>query len=349
MHYETAEEHAARLAAEQSAEQMRVAKLQKIRGDFERDIEEFVDSLRVERGFSSHTAAAYWRDLMQYAKWLIGQNVTGIKRVETSHVLGFARDLRSAQIDGDAKLYAASSVARKLAAVKSWHRYLARERSYPDPTAKLDGARIPRRLPHVLSEAQIRALIASPPRDVPEGVRDIALLELLYASGFRATELCALRASDIDLEGGLLRCKGKGDRTRVVPLGDEARQALEAYMSFARPKILEKVVAKSSRVVSGRAPKRNTALLFIGKNGAPLKRESLYAIVRHHAERAGLPIWVTPHTLRHSFATHLLQNGADLRVIQELLGHVDISTTQIYTHVETHHLRDSYRKAHPRA
>lgn len=345
MHYETVEEEAIRVAAEN----VRAAKLQKIRGEFERDIEEFVDSLRVERGFSAHTSAAYWRDLLQYAKWLIGQNVASIKRVETNHVLGFARELRAAQIDGDAKLYAASSVARKLAAIKSWHKYLARERGYPDPTARLDGARIPRRLPHVLSESQIRALIASPPHDVPEGVRDIALLELLYASGLRATELCDLRAADIDLEAGLVRCKGKGDKTRVVPLGGEARQALEAYMSFARPKILEKAITQTARIATARTPRRNTALLFLGKNGAPLKRESLYHIVRHHAERAGLPVWVTPHTLRHSFATHLLQNGADLRVIQELLGHVDIATTQIYTHVETHHLRDSYRKAHPRA
>jgi integrase/recombinase XerD len=323
-----------------------LARREKIQAEFERDIEEFVDHMRVERGFSSHTAAAYWRDLMQYAKWLMKQDVTAPRKVEASHVLSFAHELRSASsLDGNGKLYAPGSVARKLAAARSWHKFLARERNYPDPTAKLDGAKTPRRLPHVLSKEQMRMLLDSPPQNVPEGVRDLALLELLYACGLRASELCALRPQDVDLEKGLVRCRGKGDKERMVPLGDAAREALENYLSFARPKILEKAVTRKS---STSRPRRVTQM-FIGKNGDPLKRENLYAIVRHHAERAGLPIWVTPHTLRHSFATHLLQNGADLRVIQEMLGHVDIATTQIYTHVETHHLRETYRRAHPRA
>jgi integrase/recombinase XerD len=322
-----------------------LARREKIRAEYERDIEEFVDHMRVERGFSAHTAAAYWRDLMQYAKWLMQQDVPSVRRVEQSHLLGYAHQLRAAQLpEGNGKLYAAGSVARKLAAVRSWHKFLARERNYPDPSAKLEGAKIPRRLPHVLSIEQMRALLASPPLGVPEGVRDRALLELLYACGLRASELCGLRAQDIDLEKGLVRCRGKGDKERMVPLGAEARQSLENYLSFARPKIIEKAALRGVKKVG-----RRTNQLFLGKNGEPLKREMLYFIVRHHAERAGLPLWVTPHTLRHSFATHLLQNGADLRVIQEMLGHVDIATTQIYTHVETHHLRETYRRAHPRA
>jgi integrase/recombinase XerD len=323
-----------------------LARREKVQAEFEHDVQEFIDHMRVERGFSAHTAAGYWRDLMQYTNWLVRQGVASPRKVEASHVMGYAHELRSAQLnDGKGKLYAPTSAARKLAAVRSWHKFLARERSYADPSAKIDGAKVPRRLPHVLSKEQMRSLLASPPQNVPEGVRDLALLELLYACGLRAAELCALRPQDVDLEKGLVRCRGKGDKERMVPLGDAAREAIENYLSYARPKILENAVTRRTSKVRPRRVNQ----LFVGKNGDPLKRENLYAIVRHHAERAGLPIWVTPHTLRHSFATHLLQNGADLRVIQEMLGHVDIASTQIYTHVETHHLRESYRKAHPRA
>ena len=194
---------------------------------------------------------------------------------------------------------------------------------------------------------QMRQLLQSPPPGVPEGVRDRALLEMLYGCGLRASECCNLMLGDIDLEGGIVRPTGKGDKTRVVPLGEGVRSSLEAYLSFARPKIVE--VSTQRRLSETGRKGRAVRALWLGKNGEALQRESLYHIVRFHVERAGLPRWVSPHTLRHSFATHLLQNGADLRAIQEMLGHADIATTQIYTHVDTHHLRESYRKAHPRA
>jgi integrase/recombinase XerD len=330
---------------------------------FERDIEEFIDHTRVERGFSENTARAYQRDLEQYGCWLHGAGVASVRRVETSHILRFAHDLR-AVVPNPAtrgRIYAAATVARKLAAVRAWHRFLACERGYPDPAANLDAARVPRRLPHVLSLQQMRDLLAAPDAATPVGVRDRALLELLYASGLRASELCALRAADLDLESGTVRCRGKGNKERIVPLGGMARKSIEDYLSFARPKLL---AAKSVRSAQAKtslpatvaaktttvgATRSRAATLFVGERGEALSRESLYAVVRHHARRAALPDWVSPHTLRHSFATHLLEGGADLRAIQEMLGHTDISTTQIYTHVQTQHLRESYRKAHPRA
>jgi integrase/recombinase XerD len=308
------------------------------------EIQEFVDHARVERGFSENTAVAYARDLSQYASWLAREGVLKAQQVEPSHVLRFAHVLRSA-IYTDAtkgKIYAPTSVARKLASVRSWHRFLAREKDFIDPTAKMDAAKLPRRLPRVLSPEQVRALLASPQASSIEGVRDRALLELLYGSGLRASELCDLRENDVDTKRGFVRATGKGSKTRDVPVGQASLAALDNYLSFARPKLLEKRVLK-------RGARRLPTELFIGDSGQALSRVSLYQIVRLHAGRAALPGWVSPHTLRHSFATHLLQGGADLRAIQEMLGHVDIATTQIYTHVETRHLRKSYQKAHPRA
>jgi integrase/recombinase XerD len=312
--------------------------------ELENEIQEFIDHTRVERGFSENTAQAYHRDLMQYALWLGREGVVKATSVEPSHVLRFAHILRAAQYTHatKGKLYSPTSIARKLAAVRSWHRFLAREKEYSDPSAKMDAAKLPRRLPRVLSKEQVRALLAAPVASTLEGVRDRALLELLYGCGLRASELCGLRENDVDAKGGFVRCTGKGDKMRVVPVGEAARAALENYLSFSRPKLLE-------RRSANRRVRRLPSELFLGDKGQTLSRVTLYQIVREHAERAALPDWVTPHTLRHSFATHLLQGGADLRAIQEMLGHVDIATTQIYTHVETQHLRKSYQKAHPRA
>ena len=329
---------------------LQAARAAKSELSFARDVEEFVDHMRVERGFSQNTAEAYRRDLEQYAAWLLAAGVASPRAVEMAHVLGFAHDLRAAApappING--LTYAAASVARKLAAVRSWHKFLARERDYPNPTARMDASRVPRRLPHVLSREQMETLLASPTLDSPIGVRDRALLELLYASGLRASELCDLKMGEIERENGMVRVVGKGNKVRVVPLGDAARAALENYLSFARPKLLEKNEKKAR---AGAAPRLrpNSNKLWIGDSGQALSRVSLHTIVSLHARRCEFPDWVSPHTLRHSFATHLLEGGADLRAIQEMLGHADIATTQIYTHVETKHLRESYLKAHPRA
>ncbi len=328
-----------------------------------RDIEEFVDHARVERGFSRHTAEAYARDLAQYADWLANANIEYSKQIEASHVLRFAHDLRAAApnvpAQGDKERnnlviknrnYSPASVARKLASVRAWHKFLARERDYADPTARLETPKLPQKLPHVLSIDDVKKLIESPSALTPSGVRDRALFELLYSSGLRASELCDLRESDFDMENGFVKCSGKGRKERVVPLGEEAKRAIENYITFSRPKLMESRAAKTSSTrIAKAASRRGVQSLFLNDSGTALSRVSLGAIVKTHALRCDLPTWVSPHTLRHSFATHLLQGGADLRAIQEMLGHADIATTQIYTHVETQHLRESFKRAHPRA
>ena len=337
------------------------------------DIDDFLIHMRLERGLAENTSQAYRRDLEQYAAWVSDEGIASMREVTAAHVLQFAHYLRASpqreirvaaqqrpgkvaeEIDGAStrrrggRAYSPSSVARKLAALRAWHRFLCRERGYKDPTSKMESAKITRRLPHVLSEEQVRALLSSPDAATPVGVRDRALMEMLYACGLRASELCALRASDIDLKENVVRCRGgKGGKDRVIPLGEEAQKSVREYSEFARPKLLE-ARARRKRADKIGATRDTIPSFFVGERGESLSRVSLGAIVRRHAERAGLPEWVSPHALRHSFATHLLQGGADLRAIQEMLGHTDISTTQIYTHVETRHLRDSFKKAHPRA
>ena len=326
---------------------------------FARDIDEFIAHTQVERGFSAHTAAAYRRDLEQYARWMLKNGLGGPRKIEPPHVTQWMHDLRSRppENSGGGRLYAPASVARKLAAARSWHKFLTREKGYPDPAARLESLKTARALPRVLSVEQVRALLEAPQGADLITVRDRAILELLYASGLRAAELCALRPSDLDLEAGLVRCRGKGDRERLVPLSRAAKRALEEYLGGARPQLLGIKLSAGDAPKRGRPRKiapatrgsRRTEVLFVERGGAGLLRLNLGSIVRRYARDAELPSWVTPHTLRHSFATHLLQNGADLRAIQEMLGHTDIATTQIYTHVETQHLRASFARAHPRA
>jgi len=301
----------------------------------------FLDYLRVERNFSLHTVVAYRRDIYAYEEWLKGQGIDSAREVEMAMVLRYAHHLRSVPFAERPvqQFYSDASVARKMAAVRAFHQFLAHEKEYPDPTARMDAPAVGRRLPKVLLAEQVRALLSSPDAGTPGGVRDRAALELLYSSGLRASELCALRGGDIEREQGLVRCRGKGDKMRIVPLGEVALRALDDYLHFARPKLLE----------NRRKQSPDPQILFLGDKGCPWSRVSLHQMVVREAHRAGLPDWVTPHTLRHSFATHLLQGGADLRAIQEMLGHVDITTTEIYTHVETEHLRSSFEKSHPRA
>jgi integrase/recombinase XerD len=324
---------------------------------FERDIDEFVEHMEVERGLSLHTSAAYRRDLLAYASWMIKGCIYSPRKIQHEDVLKWIHELRvaPAKHKTGGQVYAASSVARKMAAVRSWHKFLSREKNYPNPTAHIEGTTAKRKLPRVLSVAQINALLEAPIGAEIIAIRDRAILELLYASGLRASELCGLKPADLRLEDGLVRCRGKGDRERLVPFSKAAKRALEEYLGTARPQLLgiqlqnEAPKRGRPRKVSPIRRTRRTEALFIECGGCPLERINLNALVRRYALAAGLPDWVSPHTLRHSFATHLLENGADLRAIQEMLGHIDIATTQIYTHIETHHLRNSFRKSHPRA
>jgi integrase/recombinase XerD len=326
---------------------------------FAREIDEFIAHTQAERGFSSHTGAAYRRDLEQYARWMLKNEVLSPRKIEADDVTRWLADLRSRppEKSGGGQLYAPASVSRKLAAARSWHKFLGREKGYPDPTARMESVKATRALPRVLSMEQVRELLETPRGADLIATRDRAILELLYAAGLRASELCALRPSDLDLEAGLVRCRGKGDRERLVPLSKASQRALSEYLGGARPQLLGIKLEESEAPKRGRPRKivpqirraRRTETLFVEKGGEALARLNLHSLVQRYAREADLPEWVTPHTLRHSFATHLLQNGADLRAIQEMLGHTDIATTQIYTHVETHHLRASFKRAHPRS
>ena len=303
----------------------------------ERAVDAYLRHISIERGLSEHTVAAYRHDLAGYLAWLGERGITDSGEVTPALVAEFAAERASAQPPP-----AASSLARLQSSVRGLHRFLAREGiGTDDPTSKLKPPKLARRLPKALTIDQVERLLdASGPApssaDAGDllGLRDRALLELLYATGARVSEAVQLDVDDI-VHGDVLRVRGKGSKERIVPIGSYARAALDAYVTRARPELSRR----------GRATPR----LFLGARGAPLSRQSAWLIIQRAAERAQLTAHVSPHTMRHSFATHLLQGGADVRVVQELLGHASVATTQIYTHVSIDALRDVYATSHPRA
>lgn len=307
--------------------------------ELERAVDTYLRHVALERGLSDHTSAAYRRDLTVYVAWLREQGVTMIDAVTPALIADFAAERASAEPPP-----ASSSLARLQSSVRGLHRFLVREgRVDDDPTGRLRPPKAPRRLPKALTIAQVDLLLdaagpAPKTEDAsaaePSAIRDRALLELLYATGARVSEIVQLDVDDT-AHGDLLRVRGKGDKERIVPVGSYARAAIEAYLTRVRPGLASR----------GRATPR----LFLGVRGAPLSRQSAWLIIQAAAERAELTAHVSPHTLRHSFATHLLQGGADVRVVQELLGHASVATTQIYTHVTVDALRDVYATSHPRA
>ncbi|MBI3921627.1 MAG: site-specific tyrosine recombinase XerD [Armatimonadetes bacterium] len=290
--------------------------------------EDFFDYLRVERGLAQNTLEAYRRDLKQYLQFLAQRQTRDLAAVDTSLVMQFLSSLRS-------RMLASRSISRKRSAIAMFHRFLQRERRVAtNPTETLEAPKIRPALPKTLSIEEIDQLLGAPSPGEAAGVRDRAMLELMYASGLRVSELINLAMSDVNLEVGFVRCMGKGSKERIVPIGKASVQAVRDYLSFARP-----------RLDKGKHP----ALLFLSNRGNLFSRNVFGKQIKDYARRAGLTKIVSPHTLRHSFATHLLDRGADLRSIQEMLGHASISTTQVYTHVSRSRLRDAYRKAHPRA
>jgi integrase/recombinase XerD len=296
----------------------------------DRAIDTYLRHVTIERGLSEHTVAAYRRDLGGYREWLGEQGIGDTAEITPAVVQAFVADRAGAEPPP-----AATSLARLQSSVRSWHRYLAREEiEADDPTGRIRPPKMPRRLPKALTIDQVERLLGAPCGDEPRGLRDRALLELLYATGARISEAVSLDVDDL-AHGDVLRLRGKGDKERIVPLGSYARSAVDAYLTRVRPELAAK----------GRA----SARLFLGARGAPLSRQSAWLIIRSAAERAQITAEVSPHTLRHSFATHLLQGGADVRVVQELLGHASVATTQIYTHVSVDTLRDVYATSHPRA
>ncbi|WP_150959148.1 site-specific tyrosine recombinase XerD [Microbacterium testaceum] len=307
--------------------------------ELERAVETYLRHVALERGLSDHTVAAYRRDLAVYTAWLGERRVVEVEAVTPALIADFAAERASAEPPP-----ASSSLARMQSSVRGLHRFLVREgRVDADPSGRLRPPKAPRRLPKALTIAQVDLLLnaagpapgsADASAAEPAAVRDRALLELLYATGARVSEIVQLDVDDT-AHGDLLRVRGKGDKERIVPVGSYARAAVEAYLRRVRPALAAR----------GRATPR----LFLGVRGAPLSRQSAWLIIQAAAEKSGLTAHVSPHTLRHSFATHLLQGGADVRVVQELLGHASVATTQIYTHVSVDALRDVYATSHPRA
>jgi integrase/recombinase XerD len=297
--------------------------------------ERYLDHLAVERGLSEHTLAAYRRDLRRYAAFLAKRDVRTPGNVEERTVRSFVASL-SASTHGPARSpYRATSVARALSAVRSFHRFLVREGvTDHDPAAAVGRPRLPRSLPRPLPVEDVRRLLDAPDPAAPAGLRDRAILELLYGSGLRISELTALDVDDVDPDAGSVRVLGKGGKEREVPVGSFARRALEAYLTRGRP------------ALAGAATR---GALFLNARGGRLSRQSCARLLGGHVRTAGIDRRVSLHTLRHSFATHLLEGGADVRVVQELLGHASVATTQIYTLVTSQHLRDVYDRSHPRA
>jgi integrase/recombinase XerD len=286
----------------------------------------WIDHLTAERGLARNTVEAYGRDLALLARFLGDE-----RRVEQATREDLLGALRSLRLEG----HSPRSIARWRAAVRGFFRFLAGEGLIPeDPTSRIDAPRTWRALPHVLTQAQVEALLAAPDRATPRGSRDAAMLELLYATGLRVSELVGMRLRDVHAEAGYVRCMGKGSKERVVPIGEEADASIRAYLGVARPALLAGAASE---------------FLFVGRAGKPLTRQGFWKIIKLLGRRAGITTPLSPHTMRHSFATHLLEHGADLRSVQMLLGHADISTTQIYTHVNRERLRRLYHQFHPRA
>jgi integrase/recombinase XerD len=297
-------------------------------------LERLLDYLAVERGLARNTLDAYRRDLRRYVGYLAERGIAQPTRAGEEDIAGFVRHLSSAEY-APGQRYRASSVARALAAVRTFHRFLMREgATEADPAEGVARPKVPRNLPKPLSVGEVASLLAAPGRESPVELRDTGILETLYGAGLRISELVGLDVDDADLEEGSVRVVGKGSKERIVPLGRYAVRALEAYLTRGRPTL---------------AGPHSRAALFLNQRGGRLTRQGCTNILKQTAARAGIHKRVTPHMLRHSFATHLLEGGADVRVVQELLGHASVATTQIYTLVTKDRLREVYFASHPRA
>jgi len=298
------------------------------------DIENFLNYLKVEKGFSENTEMAYRNDLNQLVTFMEQEaakhgSAPSWADLGRQGMLSFILDLKE-------KTLAATTIARRVAAAKSFFTFLKDEGKVSDnPIRDVPSPKIGKSLPKPVSIGQVRQLLEQPAKlDTPEAKRDKAMLELLYASGMRVSELVSLDIGDVDLQGGYVRCFGKGHKERMIPIYPQAAQSVKEYIEQVHPQIARSPVEKA---------------LFLNLRGDRLTRQGFWQILKGYAKSAGLEADVTPHTLRHSFATHMLNGGADLRSVQELLGHANISTTQVYTHLTSEHVRRTYEKAHPRA
>ena len=292
-------------------------------------LEAFLANMSAERGLSENTLTAYRQDLTQFLAHLDHLQIETVAAITPGHVYSFLTHLRSSGLRP-------SSLTRKSISLKMWMQFLCRDGvRTDDPTQALDALKSPQRLPTTLSLPEIERLLDAPSKDTPEGLRDRAMLETMYGCGLRVSELVDLKSEAVDLRAGLVRPFGKGRKERQVPLGDGVRETLTAYLASARPKLL--------------VHKPPTSSLFVTSHGSPMTRQHFVFLIKTYARQAGIAKRISPHVLRHSFATHLLSGGADLRAIQEMLGHASVQTTQRYTRVDVARLREVYDKTHPRA
>ncbi len=286
----------------------------------------YLDYLAVEKGLAKNSLAAYAADLRHFGHWLADQKLD-LDRVERIHIVKYFQSLRGAGVS-------ARSVARALAAIRGMFRFLVAEKHLKsDPTENMENPKLWTTLPKSLPPADVEALLAAPDRSTVDGLRDAAMLELLYATGLRVSELIRVRIDEVVMDAGFLRTIGKGSKERIVPFGDVAKAAIVRYLEIGRSEL----------------DRFHDPHLFLSRRGRPMTRQSFWMKIVRYARDAGIGTHVSPHVLRHSFATHLLENGADLRSVQMMLGHADISTTQIYTHVSRARLQRIYEKFHPRA
>ena len=298
---------------------------------FEALVLDFLAHLEFERGLARNTLQAYRTDLLQFGSFLAERGV-GAADASAADVSDFLADLAT----GNGQVpCSAATIHRKTACLRSFYRHLRREELVDeDPTGKLTPPRRGRKLPHVLGYSEVKRLLGSPRGSEPPALRDRALLEVMYACGLRASEVVGLDVTDVDMERGFVRAHGKGSKERIVPLGRQAAAAVRRYLRSGRPDLVGA---------------RTESKLFVNQRGGGLTRQGLYKIIQRHAKAAGLDGKMSPHTLRHTFATHLLSGGCDLRSVQEMLGHADVSTTQLYTHLSNDEIKEVYFRAHPRA
>ncbi|HJQ39320.1 MAG TPA: site-specific tyrosine recombinase XerD [Thermoanaerobaculia bacterium] len=286
----------------------------------------FLDFLSVEKGLARNSLSSYATDLRRFGHWLSDQSIE-LERVERIHLVKYFQSLRAGGIS-------ARSVARALAAIRGLFRFLVAERHLKaDPTENIENPKLWSSLPKSILPSEVESLLAAPDRATVDGLRDAAMLELLYATGLRVSELIKVRLDELVMDAGFLRTIGKGSKERIVPFGDAARESIVKYLEGGRPEL----------------NKHADPHLFLSRRGRPMTRQSFWMKIVRYAREAGIRTHISPHVLRHSFATHLLENGADLRSVQMMLGHADISTTQIYTHVSRARLQRMYEQFHPRA
>ena len=290
-------------------------------------IDKYIDTLWLEKGLSQNTLDSYQRDLKALTKWLDESN-RSLQSVRREDLLKYLADRMGSGIK-------ARSTARALSCLRSFYRYLLREKVIKvDPTLRIDNPKLGRPLPDSLTESDVERLLAAPDLTTPIGIRDRAMLEVLYACGLRVTELVSLRLTDMNLRQGVLRVMGKGSKERLVPLGEEAISWLQRFIQESRDELLKKNLSED--------------VVFPSNQGKMMTRQTFWHRIKIHAQDAGIKKKLSPHTLRHAFATHLVNHGADLRVVQLLLGHSDLSTTQIYTHIAQQRMKELHAEHHPR-